>query len=85
MSSISRTMARESNREKKLMAQYQPGEAKKPGPTGEKAEKKLRKINAHRRCSKCHTKPTKREVKQVLFLAYSNYLCKSCYAKSEVK
>lgn len=36
-------------------------------------------INAHRRCSRCHTRPVKKEEKQKLFLYKGFSLCQACY------
>jgi hypothetical protein len=81
MSSLSRTYARESKRGSKLMEQHQEGKAKEKGPTGEKKLVPVKVLNAHRRCSKCHYRPTKKEVKQKLFLYKGFSLCEMCYSK----
>jgi len=39
-------------------------------------------INAHRRCSKCHFRPAKKEEKQKLYLYKGFSLCEACYKKA---
>lgn len=78
MSSLSRTFAREAKRGEDLMDQYQEGNKLK-GPSGKKTEKPVKWINAHRRCSKCHTRPNKKEDKQKIYLYKGFSLCEACY------
>ena len=40
-------------------------------------------INAHRRCTKCHTRPEDKKVKQKLYLYKGFSLCETCFKTKE--
>jgi len=78
MSSLSRTIAREAKRGENLMEKYQEGNKPK-GPSGKKTEKPVNWTISHRRCSKCHARPKKKEDKHKIYLYKGFSLCKACY------
>ena len=42
-------------------------------------EKPVKWIIAHRRCTKCHTRPVKKEEKHKIYLYKGFLLCEACY------